>query len=41
METEALRLGTQYIGAGQAREVADAVLRMWRHACHEAGVAAG
>jgi hypothetical protein len=38
LEREALRLGTQNIGSVRAREVADEVLRMWRHACHEAGM---
>ena len=41
LEREALRLGTQYMGAARAAEVAAAVMRMWRHACHEAGAAAG
>jgi hypothetical protein len=38
LDSEALRLARAYIGPGQAREVADAVLRRWRHACHDAGM---
>jgi hypothetical protein len=41
LETAALKLARTYIGAAQAREVGDAVLRMWRHACQDGGMRGG
>jgi hypothetical protein len=37
LDDAALKLAKERIGATQAREVTDAVLRSWRHRCHDGG----
>jgi hypothetical protein len=38
IDRDALKLAKTYIGNEQVREVADAVMRMWRHSSHDSGM---
>ena len=39
LDQQAATATRQALGSSQSREAADIALRLWRHACHDAGMA--